>query len=146
MSKHHHRRKFAATSGKRLTNLNTATLDQQLDETLRRVRAEFESTGKICSRFECVTDGESFHVAANWPDRNARVRYARCCGIAFVAAGSVRVERTKPGARARVLGWLPFLSEELLGHSRRGLARYGKAPRQGTAPGNASIQESRFER
>ncbi len=80
MSKHHHRRKFAATSGKRLTNLNTATLDQQLDETLRRVRAEFESTGKICSRFECVTDGESFHVAANWPDRNARVRYARCCG------------------------------------------------------------------
>jgi len=51
----------------------------------------------------------------------------------FVA---VRVERTK--RRACVLGWLrgsegklPQLSEELLGRSARGLARYGKAPRQG---------------
>jgi hypothetical protein len=67
----------------------------------------------------------------------------------FVA---VRVERTKPGAGLACWAWLRgseaklFLSEELLGHSPRGLARYGKAPRQGTAPGNASIQEYRFER
>ena len=31
------------------------------------------------------------------------------------------------------------LSEELLGHSPRGLARYGRAPRQGTARDNATV-------
>jgi hypothetical protein len=71
MSNRHERRKAAANSGKKLANSHIATLDQHLEETLRRVRAEFESTGKIHSRFECVTEGESFHVAANWPDRIA---------------------------------------------------------------------------
>jgi hypothetical protein len=50
----------------------TATLDQQFEETLRRVRAEFERAGQIHPRFECVTDTESFDVPANWPDRGAR--------------------------------------------------------------------------
>jgi hypothetical protein len=35
-------------------------------------RAEFERTGEIHPRFECVTDAESFDVPANWPDRGAR--------------------------------------------------------------------------
>jgi hypothetical protein len=72
MSNRHERRKAAATSAKKSANLNAATLDQHLDETLRRVRAEFERTGEIHSRFECVTDTESFDVPAHWPDSNAK--------------------------------------------------------------------------
>jgi hypothetical protein len=44
--------------------LKTATLDQHFNVTLRRVRTEFERTRKIDPRFECVTDGETFHVDA----------------------------------------------------------------------------------
>jgi hypothetical protein len=72
MSNRHERRKAAATSAKKSANLNAATLDQHLDETLRRVRAEFERTGEIHSRFECVADAESFDVPAHWPGRNAK--------------------------------------------------------------------------
>jgi len=49
-----------------------ATLDQQFEKTLRRVRAEFERTGEIHPRFKCVTDAESFDVPVNWPDRSAK--------------------------------------------------------------------------
>src|SRR5262249_40148965 len=66
------RRKAAATYRKNLARLNTATLDQHFDEVLRRVRAEFERTGEIRPGFECVADGESFHIAANWPDRRTK--------------------------------------------------------------------------
>ena len=56
MSNRHERRKVLATSRKNLGKLKTATLDYHLDDTLQRVRAEFERTGAIHSRFECVTD------------------------------------------------------------------------------------------
>src|SRR5215813_13814364 len=69
MSNRHERRKAAANSRKKLAKF---TLDQHLNDMLRRVRAEFERTGEVLARFECVTDGESFHVPANWPDRSAR--------------------------------------------------------------------------
>jgi hypothetical protein len=49
-----------------------------LDDTLRRVRAEFERIGEIHPRFECVSKEESFYVPANWPDRNAR---AAVCSV-----------------------------------------------------------------
>ena len=81
MFNRHERRKATAA---RRARLKTATVDQHLDDTLRRVRAEFERNGEILARFECVTDGESFHVPANWPDRSAKG--TRRCGIAFVAA------------------------------------------------------------
>ena len=48
-----------------------ATLDEHLDETLSRVRAEFERRGEIYPRFKCVTDADSFDVPVNWPDRSA---------------------------------------------------------------------------
>src|SRR6516162_7894194 len=48
------------------------TLDQHFEETLRRVRTEFECTGSIDPEFECLTDDESFHVPANWPDCRAK--------------------------------------------------------------------------
>src|SRR5262249_3211834 len=69
MSNRHERRKAAANSRKKLAKF---TLDQHLNDMLRRVRAEFERTGEIPPRFECVTEGESFHVPANWPDRSAK--------------------------------------------------------------------------
>ena len=72
MSNRHERRKAAVTSRKKLAKLKTATLDQHLDDILGRVRAEFERTGEIDPRFECVTDGESFEVPASWPDRRAK--------------------------------------------------------------------------
>ena len=79
MSNRHERRKATATYRKGLAKLKTATLDQHFDDTLRRVRAEFEHTGEIHSRFECVTDGDSFHVPANWPDRSAKA--AACAAL-----------------------------------------------------------------
>ena len=56
MSNRHERRKAAATSRKGLSKFKTTTLNRQLDETMRRVRAEFERGGEIDSRFECVAD------------------------------------------------------------------------------------------
>jgi hypothetical protein len=69
MSNRHERRKAAANSRKKLAKF---TLDQHLNDMLRRVRAEFERTGQVLARFECVTDDESFQVPANWPDRSAK--------------------------------------------------------------------------
>ena len=58
----------------RFPKLKTATLDQHFDDMLHRVRTEFERIGEIDPAFfECVTDGEIFHVPANWPDRGAKV-------------------------------------------------------------------------
>ena len=48
------------------------TLEQHFEEALRRVRTEFECTGSIDPEFECLTDDESFHVPANWPDGRAK--------------------------------------------------------------------------
>jgi hypothetical protein len=59
--------------------LKTATLDEHLDETLRRIRAEFERTGEIHPRFKCVTDAESFDVPANWSDRSEKA--AACAAL-----------------------------------------------------------------
>src|SRR6516225_8811448 len=59
-------------SRKRFKMLKTATLDHHLDDMLQRIRIEFERTGEIHSRFECVTECEIFHVPANWPDSSAK--------------------------------------------------------------------------
>ena len=72
MSDRHERRKARAISRKKLAKLKTATLDQHFDDTLRRVRTEFERTGEVAPVFECMTDNEIFHVSANWPDRRAK--------------------------------------------------------------------------
>lgn len=78
MSNRRERRKAAATSRKKLAKLNTATLDQHLQDLLRRVRAEFERTGGVDSGFECVADGESFHIPVHWPDHSAK---AAACAV-----------------------------------------------------------------
>ena len=81
MSNRHERRKAAATAThrKERSKMKTATLDQHFEQTLRRVRAEFERAGGIDPGFECVTDAESFHVPAHWPDRTAKG--AACAGL-----------------------------------------------------------------
>jgi hypothetical protein len=72
MANRHERRKAKAICSKGLSKLKAPTLDQHFEETLRRVRAEFDRTGEISPRFKCVTDAESFDVAANWPNRTAK--------------------------------------------------------------------------
>jgi hypothetical protein len=62
-----------------MVRLKTATLDQHLDDMLGRVRAEFARTGEIRGVFECVTEGEIFHVPANWPDGYAKA--AACAAL-----------------------------------------------------------------
>jgi len=70
MSNRHDRRKAPATFRKSM--LKSLTLDQHFEETLRRVRAEFERSGEIHPGFECVTEAEIFHVPAHWPDSSAK--------------------------------------------------------------------------
>lgn len=65
MRNRHERRKATAQRSK---ELKSATLDQHFEETLHRVRTEFERTGELYPRFECLTDRERFHVPAGWPD------------------------------------------------------------------------------
>jgi hypothetical protein len=79
MPNRHERRKTASTSGKKLAKLNTGTLDRHLNHMLRRVRAEFERTGGVGSGFECVADGESFHIPVHWPDHGAKA--AACAAL-----------------------------------------------------------------
>jgi hypothetical protein len=67
----------------------TATLDKHFDKTLRRIRAEFERTGEIRSKFKCVTDFESFDLPVNWPNRSQKLPYVQRCGIPFVAGALI---------------------------------------------------------
>jgi hypothetical protein len=84
----------------------TATLDQHLEEMLRRVRIEFERTGEIHPGFECLTDAEIFNVPANWPDRRAqaaafaalRDSFRRRRVNRYLYVGEVWVSKT-PGLR-----------------------------------------------
>jgi hypothetical protein len=76
MVNRHDRRKAIA---KRRKELKTATLDQHFEETLCRIRTEFERTGQLDPVFECLTDRESFHVPANWPNPSARA--AACLAL-----------------------------------------------------------------
>ena len=78
MSNRHDRRKASATQ-EETAKLKSATLDQHFDETLRRVRAEFERAGGVDPGFECVTDAETFGVPAHWPDHSAKA--AACAAL-----------------------------------------------------------------
>ena len=62
MPNRHDQRKVLSTCGK--TKLKSSTLDQHFEETLCRVRTEFERSGEVQPVFHCVTDAESFDVPA----------------------------------------------------------------------------------
>jgi hypothetical protein len=70
MLNRHDRRKAWATA--RQSKLQRPTFDQHFEQTLSRVRSEFERSGVIHPGFECVTNAESFAVPAHWPDRSAK--------------------------------------------------------------------------
>jgi hypothetical protein len=86
---------------------NTATLDQHFEEMLRRVRAEFERTGKIHPRFKCMTDTESFDVPANWPDRGARAAVCAALRDSFRRRGVNRYLFASEGWVGKTPGLLP---------------------------------------
>jgi hypothetical protein len=77
MSNSHDRRKAAASCRK--SKLKRFALDQHFGETLRRVRAEFERSGEIHPRFECLSETDSFDVPAHWPDCSAKA--AACAAL-----------------------------------------------------------------
>jgi len=88
MSNRHERRKASANC--RNSKLKSSTLDQHFDETLRRVRTEFERSGEVHPGFECVTDADIFHVPAQWPDPNAKTA---ACGALRDSFRRRRVKR-----------------------------------------------------
>ena len=77
MPNRHDRRKALSTCRK--AKSKSSTLDQHFEETLCRVRAEFERSGEVQPVFHCVTDTESFDVPAHWPDRTAKA--ATCAAL-----------------------------------------------------------------
>lgn len=70
MSSRHDRRNASVTC--RESKLKAATLDQHFEKALRRLRAEFEGSGEVYPRFECLTDTDSFVVPAHWPGHSAK--------------------------------------------------------------------------
>src|SRR6516164_4139204 len=84
-----------------------ATLDEHLDETLRRVRAEFERTGKIDPEFMCLTDAESFDVPANWPDRSAKAAACAALRDSFRRRGVNRYLFASEGWVGKTPGLIP---------------------------------------
>ena len=85
----------------------TATLDEHFEKTLRRVRAEFERTGKIHPEFKCVTDAESFDVPANWPDRSAKAAACAALRDSFRRRGVNRYLFASEGWVRKTPGLLP---------------------------------------
>jgi hypothetical protein len=77
MPNRHDRRKALSTYRK--TKLKSSTLDQHFEETVRRVRAEFEHSGGVHPVFHCVSDAENFDIPAQWPDRTAKA--ATCAAL-----------------------------------------------------------------
>jgi hypothetical protein len=87
--------------------LKTATFDQYLNETLRRVRAEFERTGKIHPGFECVADAETFDVPAYWPDPSAKAAACAALRDSFRRRGVNRYLFASEGWVGKTPGVLP---------------------------------------
>ena len=104
MRNRHERRK--ATSHRR-KELKSATLDQHFEETLRRVRTEFERTGELHPSFECLTDREIFRVPADWPDRSARAAACIALKNCFRRRGVKRYVFTSEAWASKSPGLLP---------------------------------------
>jgi hypothetical protein len=115
---------------KGLWKLKTATLDQHFEQTLGRVRAEFERTGEIHPGFECVTDAEIFHVPAHWPDRSAKGAACAALRDSFRRRGVNRYLFTGECWVAKTPGLRPAddpdrgESVQVIAVERNGLRRY----------------------
>jgi hypothetical protein len=107
MPNRHERRKATATCRKGLSKSKTATLDEHFEETLRRVRAEFERSGEIRPRFECLTGTDSFVVPAHWPDRVAKAAGCAALRDSFRRRGVNRYLFASEGWVRKTPGVLP---------------------------------------
>jgi len=129
MRNRHERRKATA---QRRTELKSATLDQHFEETLRRVRTEFERAGELHPTFECLTDRERFHVPAGWPDGG---KAAACIVLkdCFRRRGVNQYVFTSEGWASKTPGLLPSddpdrdESVQVLAVERNGPRRYASA-------------------
>ena len=129
MRNRHERRKATA---QRRKELKSATLDQHFEETLRRVRTEFERTGELHPTFECLTDRERFHVPAGWPDGG---KAAACIALkdCFRRRGVNQYVFTSEGWASKTPGLLPSddpdrdKSVQVLAVERNGPRRYASA-------------------
>jgi hypothetical protein len=63
------------------------TLDQHFENALQYARAKFDSTGVIMPGFECVTDGETFHVWADWSNTDEKYAAYRALRDSFRRRG-----------------------------------------------------------
>src|ERR1700738_408761 len=130
MRNRHERRKAKAKGWKRL---KAATLDEHLQDALRRVRAEFERTGELYPSFECLTDRERFHVPAGWPDRSARAAACSALKDCFRRRGVKRYLFTSECWASKTPGLLPSddpdrdESVQVLAVERNGPRRYASA-------------------
>jgi hypothetical protein len=131
MSNRHKRRKASATFRK--SKLKRFTLDQHFEETLRRVRAEFERTGEVHPGFHCVTDAESFDVPAHWPDSSAKGAACAALRDSFRRRGVNRYLFTGECWAAKTPGLSPAddpdrdESVQVIAVERNGLRRYAFA-------------------
>jgi hypothetical protein len=129
MRNRHERRKATA---QRRTELKSATLDQHFEETLRRVRTEFERAGELHPTFECLTDRERFHVPAGWPGGG---KAAACIVLkdCFRRRGVNQYVFTSEGWASKTPGLLPSddpdrdESVQVLAVERNGPRRYASA-------------------
>jgi hypothetical protein len=130
MLNRHERRKAKAKGWKRL---KAATLDEHLQDALRRIRAEFERTGELYPSFECLADRERFHVPAGWPDRNARAAACSALKDCFRRRGVKRYVFTSECWASKTPGLLPAddpdrdESVQVLAVERNGPRRYASA-------------------
>jgi hypothetical protein len=133
MSKRHARRKAAATRRKGLSRLKTATLDQHFEQALRQVRAEFERSGEVHSRFECVADAETFDVPVHRADPAAKAAVCAALRDSFRRRRVNRYLFASEGWVAKTPGFLPADDPnrgecvQVIAVERNGLRRYAIA-------------------
>ena len=156
----------SATANQPVANASTESRENEMRTMVGRGgrqdshRRRQSQHNRCCKSFHVKTPLSSHeHVEILLPEHNclnkmilggqSRTRDTGRICIIFITCGTEHRVRLRLG-RCLPIGqqlWLQHLEtfkqfpphEELLGHSARGLARYGKAPRQGTAPGNAPI-------
>ncbi len=104
MPNRHERRKATATQKK---TLKIATLDRCFEETIDRVRTEFERAGQLHPTFECLTDRERFHVPVSWSDDSEKAAACIALKDCFRRRGVKRYVFTAEGWASKTPGLLP---------------------------------------
>src|ERR1700738_776016 len=104
MPNRHERRKATATQKQ---NLKAGTLDRCFEETIDRVRTEFERAGELHPTFECLTDRERFLVPVSWSDDIEKTAACIALKDCFRRRGVKRYVFTAEGWASKTPGLLP---------------------------------------